>query len=74
VQGEKSIPEAGPFRRYSANLCKTGEVTPVEMFKTFNCGIGMIAIVDEDDVEDICHQLNRKWGRNPVCHRGSGRR
>jgi len=44
-----------PVFRY---LCKKGEVTPEEMFKTFNCGIGMIAIVDEDDVEDICHQLS----------------
>ena len=38
-------------------MCKTGEVSPEEMFKTFNCGIGMIAVVDEDEAEDICHQL-----------------
>lgn len=43
-----------PVFRY---LCKTGEVTPEEMFKTFNCGIGMVAVVEENDVEDICHQL-----------------
>lgn len=43
-----------PVFRY---LCKTGEVTPEEMFKTFNCGIGMIAVVAENEVEDICHHL-----------------
>ena len=27
------------------------------MFKTFNCGIGMIAFVEADQAEDICFQL-----------------
>jgi len=49
--GSWAIP---PVFRY---LCKTGNVEPEEMFKTFNCGIGMIAFVDEDQVEDICFQL-----------------
>jgi phosphoribosylformylglycinamidine cyclo-ligase len=32
-------------------------VEPQEMFKTFNCGIGMIAFVEADQAEDICFQL-----------------
>ena len=43
-----------PVFRY---LCKTGEVSPEEMFKTFNCGIGMVVVVDENDADDICHHL-----------------
>jgi phosphoribosylformylglycinamidine cyclo-ligase len=43
-----------PVFRY---LCKTGKVEPEEMFKTFNCGIGMIAFVEADQAEDICFQL-----------------
>ncbi|MBU0675909.1 MAG: phosphoribosylformylglycinamidine cyclo-ligase [Proteobacteria bacterium] len=38
-------------------MCQKGEVTPEEMFKTFNCGIGMIAVVDADQADDICFQL-----------------
>ncbi len=43
-----------PVFRY---LCQTGEVSPDEMFKTFNCGIGMIVVVEEAEAEDICYQL-----------------
>jgi len=38
-------------------LEKNGKVSPEEMFRTFNCGIGMIAIVDAKQVDDIGQQL-----------------
>ncbi|MDH5297849.1 MAG: phosphoribosylformylglycinamidine cyclo-ligase [Desulfobulbaceae bacterium] len=34
-----------------------GNVSPEEMFRTFNCGIGMVAVVDAKDVDDITQQL-----------------
>jgi phosphoribosylformylglycinamidine cyclo-ligase len=50
---EKSwdMPPIFPF------LEKNGKVSREEMFRTFNCGIGMVAIVDARQVDDICHQL-----------------
>jgi len=38
-------------------MCKQGNVPPEEMFRTFNCGIGMVAFVDADQADDICFQL-----------------
>ncbi|MCK4838925.1 MAG: phosphoribosylformylglycinamidine cyclo-ligase, partial [Desulfobulbaceae bacterium] len=38
-------------------MCRQGNVSPEEMFRTFNCGIGMVAFVDDDQAEDICFQL-----------------
>jgi len=37
---------------------KKGNITDLEMYRTFNMGIGMIAIVDEDVVEDVMLQFN----------------
>jgi phosphoribosylformylglycinamidine cyclo-ligase len=34
-----------------------GNVSPEEMFRTFNCGIGMVAFVDAEQADDICFQL-----------------
>ena len=34
-------------------LAKTGGVEAKEMLRTFNCGIGMIAIVKSDEVEEV---------------------
>ena len=36
---------------------KWGNVDWREMFRTFNCGIGMILIVDKNDADSICNQL-----------------
>ncbi|MBU0482946.1 MAG: phosphoribosylformylglycinamidine cyclo-ligase [Proteobacteria bacterium] len=38
-------------------LQKKGNVTPAEMFRTFNCGIGMVIFVDPKQAEDISFQL-----------------
>ena len=35
-----------------------GNVDWHEMFRTFNCGVGMILIVDANEVDDICKYLN----------------
>ena len=35
-----------------------GNVEWREMFRTFNCGIGMVLIVGTDEVDDICKYLN----------------
>lgn len=38
-------------------LQQKGDIPTAEMFKTFNCGIGMILIVQAKEVEDIMGQL-----------------
>ena len=39
-------------------LKEKGNISDLEMFRTFNMGIGMIALVDEDIVEDAMLQFN----------------
>ena len=36
-----------------------GGIDEQEMLRTFNCGIGMVMLVDEDSTEDICRALNQ---------------
>lgn len=38
-------------------LQEKGQITPAEMYRTFNMGIGMVAIVDARQSEDILHQF-----------------
>ncbi|WP_028582224.1 phosphoribosylformylglycinamidine cyclo-ligase [Desulfogranum japonicum] len=38
-------------------LQEHGKISEEEMYRTFNMGIGMLAIVDEENVEDIIHQF-----------------
>jgi phosphoribosylformylglycinamidine cyclo-ligase len=38
-------------------LATTGNITSHEMRRTFNCGVGMIAVVDENDVEQALATL-----------------
>ncbi len=38
-------------------LAKAGNIAPTEMVRTFNCGIGMIAIVAPEDADDIVNIL-----------------
>lgn len=46
-------------------LAKTGGVEPLEMLRTFNCGIGMIAVVSPDKVDEVVAAL-AKEGENVV--------
>jgi phosphoribosylformylglycinamidine cyclo-ligase len=39
-------------------LQKSGNVSSYEMFKTFNCGVGMIVIVDENNADSTVALLN----------------
>jgi phosphoribosylformylglycinamidine cyclo-ligase len=38
-------------------LQKKGKVSPQEMCRTFNCGIGMVLAVNAKQVDDVCQQL-----------------
>ena len=53
--------EAPPVFSY---LQEKGNVSEEEMFRTFNMGIGMMVIVDENIAEDVVHQFNA-LGENP---------
>ncbi len=46
-------------------LAQTGRVEPAEMLRTFNCGIGMIAIVAPDKADAIINAL-KQAGETPV--------
>ena len=35
-----------------------GNIAPAEMYRTFNCGIGMVVIVDKHDADASLRQLN----------------
>ena len=50
--------DSWPVPPIFAFLQKNGSIAPKEMCRTFNNGIGMIAIVDENIVEDVMHQLS----------------
>jgi phosphoribosylformylglycinamidine cyclo-ligase len=39
-------------------LRNMGNVAPQEMYRTFNCGIGMVVIVDSRDADEALSQLN----------------
>ena len=54
-------------------LQKLGEISPEEMYRTFNMGIGMVLILEPKEAEkvkDLCSQLNRRYLRNRVCASG----
>jgi phosphoribosylformylglycinamidine cyclo-ligase len=38
-------------------LRKNGKISAQEMCRTFNCGIGMVLVIDAKQVEDVCQQL-----------------
>jgi phosphoribosylformylglycinamidine cyclo-ligase len=46
-------------------LAGAGAVEQSEMLRTFNCGIGMVAVCTAADADDVAHRL-RSEGENPV--------
>jgi phosphoribosylformylglycinamidine cyclo-ligase len=48
---------------------KRGDVDPTEMFRTFNMGIGMVAVVTEDHADKALAAL--KEAKVPACRLGS---
>jgi phosphoribosylformylglycinamidine cyclo-ligase len=48
---------------------EAGKVAEHEMYRTFNCGIGMVVVVDEADLETAMQFLNEQGER--VVHLGS---
>jgi len=49
--------DSWPQPRLMAFLQAQGNIEPEEMARTFNCGIGMAAIVSQDDAKDVSQQL-----------------
>jgi len=58
-QGSRAIIHSGSWKipPIFDFLKEKGKITPKEMCRTFNMGIGMIVIVDEDILEDVMQQL-----------------
>ena len=46
-------------------LARTGGIAQSEMLRTFNCGVGMVLVVAERDVESVCDAL-RADGEAPL--------
>ena len=50
-------------------LSKTGGVAPLEMLRTFNCGIGMIAVVEAEAAEAVAASFSAEGERVAVLGR-----
>ena len=48
-----------PYARVFAWLQKVGGVEPAEMLRTFNCGIGMIVVVNAKDAKAVMARLKK---------------
>jgi phosphoribosylformylglycinamidine cyclo-ligase len=46
-------------------LAKAGRLPQAEMLRTFNCGIGMISVVDKEGADGLVRLL-QEWGEAPV--------
>ncbi len=53
----ESMPMRGPQPRLMAFLQGQGDIEPEEMARTFNCGIGMVAVVAADQAEGVKQAL-----------------
>ncbi len=51
--------DAWPQPRLMAFLQAQGNIEPEEMARTFNCGIGMVAIVAGEEAEEVAGALTR---------------
>jgi phosphoribosylformylglycinamidine cyclo-ligase len=51
--------DSWPQPRLMAFLQAQGNIEPEELARTFNCGIGMVAMVAEDDVKDVTLALEK---------------
>jgi phosphoribosylformylglycinamidine cyclo-ligase len=49
-------------------LQSRGGISEKEMLRTFNCGIGMVLLVADDSVDEVCHALTE--ANEPVCRLG----
>ena len=49
--------DSWPLPRLFAFLQAGGAIEPAELARTFNCGIGMVAIVREDDAAEVTERL-----------------
>lgn len=58
-KGCKAIIDKGnwPILPIFSLLQKSGKISEIEMFRTFNMGIGLLAIVDQEKAADIKHHL-----------------
>jgi len=56
--------KAWPVPEIFTFLEKNGNIPPAEMYRTFNMGIGMMAIVDDEIVEDVLQQF-KALGESP---------
>lgn len=59
-------------------LMEKGGVAPYEMFRTFNCGVGMVAVLDETDVNKALEILKSEgehaWRLGSIVPTGSDER
>ena len=53
-------------------LAATGGIAEPEMLRTFNCGIGMIAIVDADGADAITDVLDARRRDGGAARHGHG--
>jgi phosphoribosylformylglycinamidine cyclo-ligase len=49
--------DSWPLPRLFAFLQAGGSIEPAELARTFNCGIGMVAIVTEADADEVTQRL-----------------
>ncbi len=47
-------------------LKEEGDISNRDMFRIFNCGIGMVLIVDKNDVKDISNKISEMNFKNYV--------
>lgn len=45
-------------------LMREGGVEPLEMARTFNCGIGMVVVVGKEDAEEVKKRLRGHTGKS----------